>query len=139
MRRTHASPPCATRAQDDVPSFDDKVAFEILEQQLGRPIDQVYSSISSQTIAAASLGQVGPAALDPARGCATRARIKCRVQGRWTVGGSAPQPSSTCGTLLPQGRAWSAGPGPPVASRQPKGLTPSPRAEGAAPYPPPDR
>ena len=33
-------------------------AFEIMEEELGRPIAQVFSSISERPIAAASLGQV---------------------------------------------------------------------------------
>ena len=34
-------------------------AFEIMEQELGRPIAEVFSCISEHPIAAASLGQVG--------------------------------------------------------------------------------
>ena len=33
-------------------------AFEIMGEELGRPIAQVFSSISERPIAAASLGQV---------------------------------------------------------------------------------
>lgn len=54
-----AAPYCS---QDDVPSFSDELAFSIMEQQLGRPVNQVFSSISERPIAAASLGQVGPQA-----------------------------------------------------------------------------
>ncbi|BDA46770.1 Protein ACTIVITY OF BC1 COMPLEX KINASE 1, chloroplastic [Coccomyxa sp. Obi] len=49
--------------QDDVPSFPDDVAFQIMEEELGRPIAQVFSSISEHPIAAASLGQVYKAVL----------------------------------------------------------------------------
>lgn len=35
-------------------------AFEMMEQDLGRPIAAVFSSISEHPVAAASLGQVGP-------------------------------------------------------------------------------
>lgn len=45
-------------AQDDVPSFDDEVAFAIMEEELGRSLGEVFSSISEHPIAAASLGQV---------------------------------------------------------------------------------
>ncbi|CAL5228284.1 g11389 [Coccomyxa viridis] len=49
--------------QDDVPSFPDDIAFEMMEKELGRPIAQVFSSISERPIAAASLGQVYKAVL----------------------------------------------------------------------------
>jgi ABC1 atypical kinase-like domain len=48
----------ASVAQDDVPSFSDAQAFQIMEEDLGRPIAAVFSSISEHPIAAASLGQV---------------------------------------------------------------------------------
>lgn len=48
--------PC--RVQDDVPPFSDEEAFAIIQQQLGRPLEAVFSSISEQPVAAASLGQV---------------------------------------------------------------------------------
>lgn len=75
--------------QDDVPSFPNQVpecsfhseyiscyfslsnpslgcwqvAFDIIEEELGQPLEAVFSKISSQTIAAASLGQVYRATL----------------------------------------------------------------------------
>lgn len=49
--------------QDDVPSFPDDQAFGILQEELGRPIAEVFSSISDRPIAAASLGQVYKAVL----------------------------------------------------------------------------
>lgn len=49
--------------QDDVPPFPNQVAFSIIEEELGRPLEMVFSKISSQTIAAASLGQVYRATL----------------------------------------------------------------------------
>lgn len=49
--------------QDDVPPFPDSVAFAIMEEQLGRPLEQVFSSISERPVAAASLGQVYKAVL----------------------------------------------------------------------------
>lgn len=45
--------------QDDVPPFPDEVAFAIIESQLGRPLGELFSSISERPVAAASLGQVG--------------------------------------------------------------------------------
>ncbi|XP_026399225.1 protein ACTIVITY OF BC1 COMPLEX KINASE 1, chloroplastic-like [Papaver somniferum] len=44
--------------QDDVPSFPNQVAFTIIEEELGQPLEAVFSKISSRTVAAASLGQV---------------------------------------------------------------------------------
>jgi predicted unusual protein kinase regulating ubiquinone biosynthesis (AarF/ABC1/UbiB family) len=44
--------------QDDVPSFPDAKAFQIMEQQLGRPLGDVFSAVSERPVAAASLGQV---------------------------------------------------------------------------------
>lgn len=40
-----------------------QVAFAIIEEELGQPLEQIFSKISSQTIAAASLGQVYRATL----------------------------------------------------------------------------
>ncbi|RCV37851.1 hypothetical protein SETIT_8G095300v2 [Setaria italica] len=45
--------------QDDVPP----VAFAIIEEELGQPLERLFSKISSGTIAAASLGQVYRATL----------------------------------------------------------------------------
>jgi len=44
--------------QDDVPPFPDEVAFAIIEQQLAKPLGELFSSISERPVAAASLGQV---------------------------------------------------------------------------------
>lgn len=49
--------------QDDVPPFPDEQAFAIIESSLGRPLGEVFSSISERPIAAASLGQVYKAVL----------------------------------------------------------------------------
>eukprot|EP00262_Sarcandra_glabra_P000515 TRINITY_DN105_c0_g1_i2.p1 TRINITY_DN105_c0_g1~~TRINITY_DN105_c0_g1_i2.p1 ORF type:complete len:703 (-),score=113.91 TRINITY_DN105_c0_g1_i2:283-2391(-) len=49
--------------QDDVPPFPNQVAFNIIEEDLGKPLETVFTKISSQTIAAASLGQVYRATL----------------------------------------------------------------------------
>ena len=51
------------KLQDDVPAFENDVAFGIIENELGRPIDAVFSKISSAPVAAASLGQVYRATL----------------------------------------------------------------------------
>lgn len=49
--------------QDDVPPFPDTEAFAIIEAQLGRPLGEVFTSISESPVAAASLGQVYKAVL----------------------------------------------------------------------------
>lgn len=49
--------------QDDVPPFPDEVAFATIEKQLGRPLGEIFSSISERPVAAASLGQVYKAVL----------------------------------------------------------------------------
>ncbi|KAK9946780.1 hypothetical protein M0R45_012226 [Rubus argutus] len=49
--------------QDDVPPFPSQVAFNIIEEELGQPLEAIFSKISPQTIAAASLGQVYRATL----------------------------------------------------------------------------
>lgn len=41
-----------------VPSFDNKVAMTMVQQELGRPWQEVYSQLTPRPIAAASLGQV---------------------------------------------------------------------------------
>ena len=43
-----------------MPSFDDDLAFAIMEEELGKSLGEVFSSISEHPIAAASLGQVSP-------------------------------------------------------------------------------
>lgn len=48
---------------DAVPSFPNEVAFAMMEEELGRPVDEVYSTISKRPVAAASLGQVYKAEL----------------------------------------------------------------------------
>lgn len=46
-----------------MPQFPNEEAFQILEQQLGRPPLEVFSSISERPVAAASIGQVYKATL----------------------------------------------------------------------------
>lgn len=40
-----------------------QIAFDIIEEELGQPLEAVFKKISSETIAAASLGQVYRATL----------------------------------------------------------------------------
>jgi len=51
------------KLQDQLPPFDNHVAFAIIEVELGRPVSDIYREISPQPIAAASLGQVYRAVL----------------------------------------------------------------------------
>lgn len=48
---------------DKVPSYDSKIAFATMERELGRPVDEVFSVITPEPVAAASLGQVYQATL----------------------------------------------------------------------------
>ncbi|CAN1306239.1 Protein ACTIVITY OF BC1 COMPLEX KINASE 3, chloroplastic [Linum perenne] len=49
--------------QDDLPTFPDDEAFACIENELGVPLNSIYSVISPSPIAAASLGQVYKAQL----------------------------------------------------------------------------
>ncbi len=51
------------KLQDQLPPFDTKTAFAIIERELDRPLPEIYKEISPQPIAAASLGQVYRATL----------------------------------------------------------------------------
>ena len=44
--------------QDDVPPFSGETAIEIIEEQLGQPIDKIYDTFEKKALAGASLGQV---------------------------------------------------------------------------------
>jgi predicted unusual protein kinase regulating ubiquinone biosynthesis (AarF/ABC1/UbiB family) len=46
------------KLQDKLPPFDTNLAYQIIETELDRPIQDVFSELSPQPIAAASLGQV---------------------------------------------------------------------------------
>ncbi|MEL6137308.1 MAG: AarF/ABC1/UbiB kinase family protein [Cyanobacteria bacterium J06628_6] len=46
------------KLQDQLPSFNSAIAFRIIERDLGRTPEEIYSFISPEPIAAASLGQV---------------------------------------------------------------------------------
>ena len=46
------------KLQDQLPPFDNKIAFGIIEKQLDLKITEAYKEISAQPVAAASLGQV---------------------------------------------------------------------------------
>ncbi len=46
------------KLQDQLPAFPTHIAWQIIEQELGRSPQEIYQSISAQPVAAASLGQV---------------------------------------------------------------------------------
>lgn len=47
-----------TKLQDQLPPFSNAIAFNIIESQLDRSVDELYKEISPVPVAAASLGQV---------------------------------------------------------------------------------
>ncbi len=51
------------KLQDQLPPFPNEIAFAIIEEELGKPVEQVYRQISPDPVAAASLGQVYRATL----------------------------------------------------------------------------
>jgi predicted unusual protein kinase regulating ubiquinone biosynthesis (AarF/ABC1/UbiB family) len=46
------------KLQDQLPSFDNAIAFNIIETELERSVEEIYREISPEPLAAASLGQV---------------------------------------------------------------------------------
>ncbi|XP_059631476.1 uncharacterized aarF domain-containing protein kinase At1g71810, chloroplastic [Cornus florida] len=51
--------------QDRIAPFSTEVAFNTIEKELGSPMDELFSEISAEPVAAASLGQVYQAKLRP--------------------------------------------------------------------------
>lgn len=52
------------KLQDRLPPFDNKIAFALIEEELGKPMDQIFDSIDETPVAAASIGQVYSAYLN---------------------------------------------------------------------------
>ncbi|EKV00867.1 putative unusual protein kinase [Leptolyngbya sp. PCC 7375] len=86
------------KLQDQLPPFDSYVANLIIEKELGRTPDEVYSYISPEPVAAASLGQVYKARLYSGEEVAVKVQrpglvpIICRdlYLMRWAAGWIAP-------------------------------------------------
>ncbi|MBW4565767.1 MAG: AarF/ABC1/UbiB kinase family protein [Mojavia pulchra JT2-VF2] len=47
-----------TRLQDQLPPFPNEIAYQFIEEELGAPPAEIYTELSAEPIAAASLGQV---------------------------------------------------------------------------------
>ncbi len=47
-----------TQLQDQLPAFDNAIAYQFIQEELGKPPEEIYAELSPQPIAAASLGQV---------------------------------------------------------------------------------
>jgi aarF domain-containing kinase len=60
---------------DKVPSYDSEIAFATIEAELGRPVREIFSEITPEPVAAASLGQVYKATL-----AATGETVAVKVQ-----------------------------------------------------------
>ncbi|NEQ49806.1 MAG: AarF/ABC1/UbiB kinase family protein [Leptolyngbya sp. SIO3F4] len=86
------------KLQDQLPPFDSYVANRIIEKELGRTPEEVYSYISPEPVAAASLGQVYKARLYTGEAVAVKVQrpglvpIICRdlYLMRWAAGWLAP-------------------------------------------------
>ncbi|MEM8614434.1 MAG: AarF/ABC1/UbiB kinase family protein [Cyanobacteria bacterium P01_H01_bin.105] len=86
------------KLQDQLPPFNSQVAQWIIEKELGRTPDEVYSYISPEPVAAASLGQVYKARLYTGEDVAVKVQrpglvpIICRdlYLLRWAAGWIAP-------------------------------------------------
>ncbi len=70
------------KLQDSVKPFDNQSAFCILESELGKPIPEIFSKLSEQPIASASMGQVYRGTLVDSMGGAEVA-VKVRRPGAY--------------------------------------------------------
>ncbi|MCG8362605.1 MAG: AarF/ABC1/UbiB kinase family protein [Pseudanabaenales cyanobacterium] len=86
------------KLQDQLPSFSKKIASLTIEQELGRTPEEIYSYLSPEPVAAASLGQVYQARLHSGDEVAVKVQrpnlvpiITCDLfLMRWAAGWSAP-------------------------------------------------
>ncbi len=68
-----------TKLQDQLPPFSNEIAFAIIEEELGRPAETIYQWISSEPVAAASLGQVYRARLHSGEEVAIKVQRPCLI------------------------------------------------------------
>lgn len=61
-----------TRLQADAPPMESALARQVVEEDLGRPIDAVFASFSNEPMAAASIGQVHRAVMHDGREVAVK-------------------------------------------------------------------
>lgn len=73
--------------QDRLPSFPQKIALSMIEEELGRPADEIFAEISAEPVAAASLGQVWLPTV-----------LECWCWGR--CAGSSKQPCHQCAVQI---------------------------------------
>jgi aarF domain-containing kinase len=64
-----------SQLQDGLDAFESYTAFDLIEMQLGRPLEAMFSHITTEPVAAASLGQVYKATL-----AATGETVAVKVQ-----------------------------------------------------------
>ena len=68
------------KLQDKIPPYSDEEAMRILQEELGQPVNSVFSEFSRSSIAAASLGQVSLYSLQ-----AVSKNFTCLMNLCWTA------------------------------------------------------
>ena len=63
------------RLQSDAPPMDPRLARDVVEAELGRPVDEVFAEFEAEPMAAASIGQVHRATMPDGRPWRSRSSI----------------------------------------------------------------